>query len=193
MEPLSLQVQGIRPWKSDRPTTIAFLAGEPRTVSADDDPADQASIHQAIAYAVHGQTPCSDRHTLMNEDARRMSVSLIFWAHGGAWCVRRRARRLPDGAVVDAGCMLKRIGGETIQDVRRVRPAATRGTTSSQSRTADDIAWMCACMVAVNREVRGPLGEHPRRLHLAGWRRFEQWCEKPRHRDPLPATPATCS
>ena len=110
MEPLSLQVQGIRPWKSARPTTIAFLAGEPRTVSADDDPADQASIHQAIAYAVHGQTPCSDRHTLMNEDARRMSVSLIFWAHGGAWCVRRRARRLPDGAVVDAGCMLKRFG-----------------------------------------------------------------------------------
>ena len=133
MEPLSLQVQGIRPWKSDRPTTIAFLAGEPRTVSANDDPADHASIHQAIAYAVHGQTPCSDRHTLMNEDARRMSVSLIFWAHGGAWCVRRRARRLPDGAVVDAGCMLKRFGGETIQDV--------------------DIAWMCACMVAVNREV----------------------------------------
>ena len=82
-----------------------------------------------------------------------MSVSLIFWAHGGAWCVRRRARRLPDGAVVDAGCMLKRFGGETIQDVRRVRHAANRCTTSSQSRTADDIAWMCACMVAVNREV----------------------------------------
>ena len=125
MEPLSLQVQGIRPWKSDRLTTIDFLAGEPRTVSADDDPADQASIHQAIAYAVHGQTPCSDRHTLMNEDARRMSVSLIFWAHGGAWCVRRRAKRLPDGAVVDAGCRLERFGGKTI----------------------------CACGVAVNREV----------------------------------------
>ena len=152
MEPLSLQVHGMRPWK--RPTTIGFLAGEPRTVSASDGPADEAAIKQAIAYAF-GQMPCGDRgvRALMNEDARRMSVSLIFWAHDGAWCVRRRARRLPDGAVVDAGCMLKRIGGETIQDVRRVRPAATRGTTSSQSRTADDIAWTCACMVAVNREV----------------------------------------
>ena len=151
MELLSLQVQGMRPWK--RPTTIGFLAGEPRTVSAGDGPADEASIQQAIAYAF-GQIPCGDRgvRALMNEDARRMSVSLIFWAHG-AWCVRRRARRLPDGAVVDAGCMLKRFGGETIQDVRRVRHAANRCTTSSQSRTADDIAWMCACMVAVNREV----------------------------------------
>ena len=140
MEPLCLDVQGMHPWKSDRPTTIGFLAGEPRTVSVDDDPADQASIHQAIAYAVHGQTPCSDRHTLMNEDARRMSVMLIFWAHGAAWCVRRRAKRLPDGAVVDAGCRLERFGGETIQDVR-------------QSRITDDIAWICECQVAVNREV----------------------------------------
>ena len=123
MEPLKLTVQGIRPWKSDRLTTIAFLAGEP--ASADDDPADHASIHQAIADAVHGQTPCSDRHTLMNEDARHMSVSLIFWAHDGAWHVRRRARRLPDGTVVDAGCRLKRFGGKTMR----------------------------ACMVAVNREM----------------------------------------
>ena len=182
MEPLSLQVQGIRPWKSDRPTTIAFLAGEPRTVSADDDPADQASIHQAIAYAVHGQTPCSDRHTLMNEDARRMSVSLIFWAHGGAWCVRRRARRLPDGAVVDAGCMLKRFGGETIQDGRRMLAGRTPIVVLTDSPlsarfggggSGTDFDHPDVRRLVVGGR-RGPLGEHPRRLHLAGWRRFEQ-------------------
>ena len=89
MEPLSLQVQGIRPWKSDRPTTIAFLAGEPRTVSADDDPADQASIHQANrlrrAWANAVQRP---PHT----DERRRTAHVCKFDLLGA---RRRMVRAP--------------------------------------------------------------------------------------------------
>ena len=95
MQPLYLFVRGMRPWKTDPPTQITFLGAKP-IVLAGEGRVDKASIQRALAYALHGETPCGDRglRTLMNEEAPRMRVSLVFWAHGSAWEVSRRRVRL---------------------------------------------------------------------------------------------------
>ena len=95
MQPLYLFVRGMRPWKTDPPTQITFLGAKP-IVLAGEGRVDKASIQRALAYALPGETPCGDRglRTLMNEEAPRMRVSLVFWAHGSAWEVSRRRVRL---------------------------------------------------------------------------------------------------
>ena len=182
MQPLYMFVRGMRPWKTDPPTEIAFLGAKP-IVLAGEGRVDKASIQRALAYALHGETPCGDRglRTLMNEEAPRMRVSLVFWAHGSAWEVSRRITRLPNGAVVSS-CILHRVGEDAkVRGVRRVNHrlgellerdndsagypprAAIRCPSPRQSphdgaahgeaaTTGDKITLLCECQAAVGRE-----------------------------------------
>ena len=122
MQPIWLSLSGLRPWKTDPPTLIAFSGGRPIVIGGEG-PVDAASIRRAIAYALHGQTPCGDRglRTLMDDQSPRMYAKLIFWAHGNAWGVTRTITRRPTGAVVKTRCILWRIGERTlVRGVRRV-------------------------------------------------------------------------
>ena len=183
MQLIYLFVRGMRPWKTDPPTEIAFSGAKP-IVLAGEGRVDEASIRRAIAYALHGETPCGDRglRTLMNEEAPRMRVSLVFWAHRSAWEVIRRITRLRNGAVVNSSCILHRFGEDSmIRGVRRVNRhlgellerdndsagypprAAIRCPSPRQSphdgaahgeaaTTGDKITLLCECQAAVGRE-----------------------------------------
>ena len=182
MQPLYLVVRGMRPWKTDPPTEIAFLGAKP-IVIVGEGRVDEASIQRVIAYAVHGETPCGDRglRTLMNEESPRMRVNLVFWAHRSAWEVIRGITRLRNGAVVSS-CILNRVGEDArVRGVRRVNHrlgellerdngsagypprAAIRWPSPRQSphdgaahgeaaTTGDEIALLWECLAAVGRE-----------------------------------------
>lgn len=184
MQPLYLQVRGLRPWKSHSRTDIIILLGDRPIVMGGEGRADEPSIRRALAYALYGQTPCGDRglRTLMDDESRRMRVNLIFWAHGSVWEIARQVARRPDGAVVTSTCILRRFGEATIvRGIRRVNrrlaellehegkgaqhrsrsangcsaPGRSRhgGDPDGEAAVAsDDIAWLCECMAAFDRE-----------------------------------------
>ena len=182
MQPLYLVVRGMRPWKTDPPTEIAFLGAKP-IVIVGEGRVDEASIQRVIAYAVHGETPCGDRglRTLMNEESPRMRVNLVFWAHRSAWEVIRGITRLRNGAVVSS-CILNRVGEDArVRGVRRVnhrlgellerdngsagyppraaircpspRQSPHDGAAHGEAATTDhEIALLWECLAAVGRE-----------------------------------------
>ena len=122
MIPLYLSIQGTCPSTSDSPTAVAFSAADPLVI-AGDARVDEDEIRRAIAYALYGCSGCAEQQ-LPDADSPCMHVSFVFWVHG-AWEVTRTLMRLPNGAVDERHCVLRRVGDvsppvRAIQGLRRV-------------------------------------------------------------------------
>ena len=122
MIPLYLSIQGTCPSTSASPTAVTFSAADPLVI-AGDARVDEDEIRRAIAYALYGCSGCAEQQ-LPDADSPCMHVSFVFWVHG-AWEVTRTLMRLPNGAVDERHCVLRRVGDvsppdRAIQGLRQV-------------------------------------------------------------------------
>ena len=131
MRPISLQIEGLRSFKTDPPTVIDF-ADRDQIAIIGDTGAGKSSILEAMTYALYGQVSFSSHanQELMNDECEYLRVVFSFWAANYQWHATRTLQRKKSGETGGGTARLEKTGDseqalQTVEGVKEVNKHVT--------------------------------------------------------------------